>query len=511
MTRKSLYRLCALTLTVVICVVIFHDLGAANGKGQAESDMERGVWLYKHENYEEALGMFKKAKEGEPGSPVVEYYIGMTYKQLQDFSSAKPHLEAALTLEPKEAAALPELVSLLHQTDQIDEAKKWLSMASALKMDPAQRAFFDGLILMRDGNKPKEAIAAFEDAAKLDSSLKDTAKYFEAFCYMQTKKLTEAKNMFQQIRTNQPMSDMAFYANEYIDAITRKEDADRPLRMSAGYGVAYDSNTILAPDDPALTEGGGNQADWRQMATYNGEYNLKCGERFTLTPAYSLYYAKQSDLGFYDTVSHDISGQMAYNSDKMSIAFPVHYNWVSVDDKAYLSLVGIGNVNNIAFRRDQMFQTTFLYNRKDYLWQPTNYADNRDSNEYMWSAGWFNFFGRNQDGFANFRYTFNYDDTKGHNWNYFGNRFSFSSAVPVHKKARLSMALDYLIQDYWKTNSVYEKKRFDNVLTASSLASINITKNIEAQLQYVFVDNVSTLGIYKYKRNICSVTMKYNY
>ena len=126
MTRKSLYRLCALTLTVVICVVIFHDLGAANGKGQAESDMERGVWLYKHENYEEALGMFKKAKEGEPGSPVVEYYIGMTYKQLQDFSSAKPHLEAALTLEPKEAAALPELVSLLHQTDQIDEAKKWL-------------------------------------------------------------------------------------------------------------------------------------------------------------------------------------------------------------------------------------------------------------------------------------------------------------------------------------------------------------------------------------------------
>jgi len=509
MERYSAYHLVIAML--VLAAFIWSGASIAKEKSPEEADLEQGIWLYTHENYEEALALFKKLREKNPQSPMVAYYLGITYKQLQDFTNAKPNLEAALTLEPRVMNALPELIGILYQSDQIEEAKKWLDVAQREGMNPAQTAFFKGLVLLREGKNPEEAKRSFEEAGKLDDSLAETTKYFEAFCYLQSKKLSEAKDVFQELIRRQPTSDLAYFANEYVEAISKKEEAEKPFRASVGYAWQYDTNVILAPDDAALTAGISNKGDWRQATTFDSEYRFKYEDKLSVTPGYSFYWAKQSDLGFYDMISHDISLQSACNFKDASVAFPVHFNHVTVNDKAYLGLVGIGNVNNVAIGRNQMIQSTFQYNRKTYMWPVGVPDDNRDSNEALLSLAWFYFFGKNQEAFANMRYAFNNDYTKGSNWIYSGNRLSLTSSVPLTKMVRLTTAMDYFIQDYWKTNSVYNKDRFDNILTLSSLLAIKVVKDVELQLQYVFVDNASSIGIFKYKRQVYNVGMKYSF
>ena len=46
--------------------------------------LEKGIGQYKHENYDEALGTLKTARQEEPESTLAAYYLGLTYKQLQN-------------------------------------------------------------------------------------------------------------------------------------------------------------------------------------------------------------------------------------------------------------------------------------------------------------------------------------------------------------------------------------------------------------------------------------------
>jgi len=105
----------------------------------------------------------------------------------------------------------------------------------------------------------------------------------------------------------------------------------------------------------------------------------------------------------------------------------------------------------------------------------------------------------------------NYDDAKGNNWTYLGNRLSVASTIPISKKIKWSLSWEYFYQDFVKVNSAYEKARTDNVLTVSSLVAVNIFANCELQLQYTYVNDAASIGVYKYNRDIYSAGLKYEF
>jgi hypothetical protein len=184
---------------------------------------------------------------------------------------------------------------------------------------------------------------------------------------------------------------------------------------------------------------------------------------------------------------------------------------VIVNDKKYLQLVGVGNVDNVTIARDQMVQFSLQYNWKDYAWGENAHDEIRDANEYLWSLGWYYFFAKNREGVVNVRYAMNYEEAKGTNWIYFGNRVSAGSTIPLAKKVNLSVSGDWFAQHYIKGNSIYEKRRFDNVFTVSNLLAVEIFKNAELQFQYTYVNNLSTIGIYKYVRNVYGAGVRYKF
>lgn len=504
---------------ILAVLIIFHLLFFASALcvfspkayAQEQNDLQKAQWLFQHENYEEALTLLKALRTQQPRSSEVAYYLGMTYKRLQDFLAARPHLEAALTLEPVAKNAFLELIDLLYQSYQFEEAKKWIALAQEQAVDAAQLAFFKGLVLLRESKDAEGAIKSFEDAERLNPSLAQTAKYQKGLAYVQLKKFKEAKSIFQEIIAKDPNTDLAKFANEYVNALTRREEVAKPFHGSVGYALQYDDNVVFRPNDDSLATNISADSDWKHVFTARGEYKFKINDYFGVNTGLSFYGTKHDRLGYYDMMSYDFPIQPTLYFKKLSIAFPFHYNYIDINDSKYLEIMGFGNLSNLLVGKNQIVQFQLQYNKKDFYWAVEDPNDSKDAHEYLCALGWYRFFGANKEGLVNLRYAMNYEDTDGDNWRYHGNRLTFTAVVPLIEKLKWNFVADYFRQDFPKLHTTYHKGRHDDIFTVINLFAYKIHKDTELQLQHTFVYDAASIGIFKYKKNIYSAGVKYRF
>ena len=91
--------------------------------------LQEGISEYRQENYEEAIEVLKKAREEDPKSSVAAFFLGPAYKQVIDYPKALTHLKDAVTLTPRIKEAVVELIDVLIQVGNLEEAKKWVGVA----------------------------------------------------------------------------------------------------------------------------------------------------------------------------------------------------------------------------------------------------------------------------------------------------------------------------------------------------------------------------------------------
>ncbi len=262
----------------------------------AETALEKGIKEFQEENYEEALIFFQDARKTDPKSTTAAFYLGLTYKILEDPASAIPHLRDAVSYTPRIKEALVELIDVLIQTDRFEEAKKWIEVAEKEQISPARVQFLKGIGLLKE-NKNDEAIVAFEKAKELDKTLTQAADFQIANAYMRLGMLKESKKRFQSLITIDPKSDLAGYARDYEKAITDKLEAERPFRLSLSLGYKYDSNVNARPstgtvfDNPNYSSLVSGQEDYSLnasiRATYIAPFSFKTP--YNLAIQYSIY------------------------------------------------------------------------------------------------------------------------------------------------------------------------------------------------------------------------------
>lgn len=408
-----------------------------------------------------------------------------------------------MTHSPKIKGALIELVDSLYQLGQLDEAKTWIAEAEKEGIRPAQVAFLKGLVLLKDGNET-DAIPAFENAKGLDKSMAQACDYQIGIAYLKGRRFDEAKNAFREVAILDPGSNMANFANQYMDALTKREEAMRPLKFSFGFAWQYDDNVILKPSDESLAANIADKGDSREVYTAKAEYDHRFGDNFGIKGIYSLYWAKQNDLGFYDVVSNNFMLQPSIYFQKSLLSFPSGYAHTIVNDKNYLSSPSTSAIYNFMVGGSNMGQGFVKYQYRDYLWTPSTSDENRDGNDFGGGIGWYFFFAKNK-GFINLRYALNKDWTEGNNWEYLGNRGTATVLIPVVDKLNLTVSSDVFLQDFSNSHTTYNVYRKDRIYTLSSLIAYKFYKDSEIQAQYTFVKDDSNISVYDYNRNIYSV------
>ena len=484
------------------CLAQAVENPAKTNEPKAISNLERGIGQYKHENYEEALILLNKAREEDPKSTLTAYYLGLTYKQLQKYSEAIPYLKDAVNYSPKIIGALMELIDCYYQLDELEEAKKWIAEAEKEGIRPAQIAFLKGLVLLKEGDADS-AIESFENAKSLDKSMTQSCNYQIGIAQLKAGKFSDAKEAFEEVTLVDPNSTMANFANRYVDAIADREREMRPWKFSFGTAWQYDDNVVLKPGDDTLATDITDEGDSRYVYTAEAEYNKRFSDKLGLKSQYMFYYGKQNDLGFYDQFSHTFVLQPSMYFKNSLLTFPLVYNHTIIDERSYLSSPTASAVYNFMVGSSNMGQAYLKYQNEHYFWTPSTPDEDRDSNDVGGGFGWYFFYKQNK-GFFNLRYSIEQKFAEGNNWEYLSNRPAAILLVPLMDKLNATLSVDYNMQNFDNSHTIFHVYRKDKVLTASSLLAYKFYKDSEIQLQYTFVRDDSNINLYSYNRNIYS-------
>ncbi len=483
--------------------------------------VQKGIEQYKLENYEEAVDILKKARSQAPTSSLAAFFLGMAYKQIMDFSKAVANFKDAVTLTPRIKEALPELISLLYKLNDIEEAKKWIAVAEAESVMPAQIAFLKGLVLQKEGNNT-EAIAQFEKAQRLDSSLKQAAEFQIALCCVKARKLAEAKERFQAAVIANPQSDLATFARRYQDLVDERLFVERPFRFTVGLFGQYDSNVILKPDETAFAGGITNESSPVFMPSFRVDY-VPILEGPGL---FSAQYAFVSNFHENNSTTHDLTGNTisltpGYNFGRSALNFNLSYSHFALHGTRYMENITYGPLYRFLVNDRNILEVFAGYSIKNYFHDipPPDYENDRDAEGLNAYVSWVWLF--RKDSFFNLRYEFIEENTDGIRYDNQGHRVSANAIIPVLTDLKLQLSAAYFRQDYrYQVNypefiggffvNVPKERRDDNYSGSIGL-TWEMTRNTNIIVQYSRTENDSNDETSEYTRDLYTAGVEFKF
>jgi tetratricopeptide (TPR) repeat protein len=479
----------------------------------------KGIDYYKDGAYEEALDIFLKARQEQPTSSIIAYFLGLTYKRMQDFPKAKSALKEAVTLKPPVREAFLELVDVLYNLNELDEALNYLDMAEKAEIDPAQTAFVKGLVLLKQGRN-LEAVEQFKKAKGIDKSLTQAADYQIGRAYLQERQFSDAKRVFKEAITAAPETDLASLTKDTLDAIKRKLWEERPFRNTVSIGHQIDWNVVLNPNDPVFAAIA-DDYDNRDVYSLRSEYAPRLDGPFGIRAQYNFYLARQYNLERFNINSHAFTLIPSYDlKDRIlglpaMLTFPVTYNHVWVHANSYLRTINVGPELSFMITRSQIGRISAMYQRKEFP-QPapldTFFPDeDRDGHTAIVYMSWSYLFRKS---FLTARYEYWNEETDGTNWSFTGHKIGMAFSTPI-SIPHIGEIKSYIsVEGFWqKFDNEYinnlrsvinptgyppNKERRDGIFTLSTIFAREIYRNLDLQVQYGYSRDNSNVPVFDF-------------
>ncbi|MEW6068145.1 MAG: tetratricopeptide repeat protein [Nitrospirota bacterium] len=507
-----------LFIAILILFVLVATLHASEGI------FEKGLSEFKAENYEEALELFEKAYKANPNDPQLIYYLGLTHKEMQNFTEAEKFLKETIKLNLKVSEVNFLLAEVLYNMGNYDEALNTINDVINNNVKPAQSYYLKGLILMRS-KRNTEAIEAFKKAAEIDPSLRQQADFQIASIYLQDREFKKAGETFKGLITVDPTSDWALYSKDYLEAL---EKVVPPYRLNIGVGLQYDDNVLAVPVDESLVDIG-KQDDWKRTYSLLGEYAIYSSNSWNVRAAYSLNIVQYSKSDYttnsgetifsQDTVTHTVSLMPSYNTEKTVTSLLFSYSYLEVDYTKYTQSFNIKPMYTFTITGNHLGQVYFRYKRDDFNFEyymikfgyyPSE-DENRDANNYAVGGGYFYTF-KDGSGLFNIKEEIEHNDADGANWDYTGIKVSIGLLYPlIANTLKANLFLEEYHQGFSNVHSTYGEERSDDTITAQIFLTYTIMKPLDVSIGYTHINDNSNIDVYKYNKNVYTVSLEYRF
>ena len=482
--------------------------------GTPSALLEEGIRQYKEENYEEAIDILTKARQQDKTASAPAFFLGLAYKQTNDFQKALVQFRDATTLKPPIKDAVVELIDVLNQLDQLDEAVKWIDVAEKNNIYPAKTAFLKGMILSKKGQYAP-AIAAFEKSKQLEKSYTQAADFQIAIAYMADRKYAKAKERFQAAVTQDPLSDLGSFARRYQDIVEEQSFLQRPLRVTIGITGQYDTNMLQEP----LTYPGLPDAGTEQSLALNSSLRL---DYVPILPGRWLFNAgygavsrlHEKNSTRYDLIANTFNAAPGYDFGRFALNLSGNYTFVlkrgDYDNngggyRRYSENSSVGPLFRFLAKNNHIFELYTGYAVKDYFKTTPvgNPQDNMSACGLDSYLSWMWLF--QNGGLFNARFSFNVDNADGIYWDNRSYKVTANMIYPVWKKINLQLGGEYTLAPYAYENQYFNNTvRLDQIFTGIIGFNWYINKNITGLIQYTGTRANSNIYIYDYSRSLWS-------
>jgi len=128
-----------------------------------------GVVFFKNQQYDEAIEIFEKALQLNPGLINACNYIGNSFQEKKQFDKAIRYYEKALQINPSDPTAYMNIGIACHNTEHFDKAVEYFKRAIYLNPNIEEAYNYMGLTLIIQG-KLEEALKSYRSLLQINPS-----------------------------------------------------------------------------------------------------------------------------------------------------------------------------------------------------------------------------------------------------------------------------------------------------------------------------------------------------
>lgn len=483
------------------------------------ANLEKGITEYNAENYEEAMVFFKKALQDQATSSLASFYLGLTYKQVGNFSVAADHFRKAISLAPPVKEAYVELIEMLYNLNNNREAMEWVEASERENIKPAHVAFLKGAILLKE-NKNREAVESFRKAKAADAVFAQAADFQIAMALVKERKIAEARKSLNAVIAIDPSSELAGFAKDYENSIAAAMEKYKTWRFALGAGYQFDTNVISKPSTSLgvdLIDHALGKKDSSIFNTFRVEYAPMPEGSWFFNAQYNFYTNNYFNHYTYknDIINNTVTAMPGLNFQDGTLTFPLSYNHVWLGNNEYMKGLSWKPTLSIVTGSGLLWQVAAGVSDRKML---NPLSDDRSGKTYTASLGYLYPFHEGK-GMVNLKYEYSWDDAKGQDWDNNGQRASLNLLLPLKDNVGLIMSGDLFVQKYDNDNSVWgvngfpsgPTRRFDRIYTGSAGILWNLFDGLNLNLLGTYTRADSNFAVYDYERTLYSLGLEYNF
>lgn len=461
--------------------------------------------------YEEALTLFQQAVTADPQDYLTVYYVGLTYGKLGRYAESLPHLERTVGLRPNFALARQDLGVAYYQVQRYQEALMQLHVAERLTPANGMVHYYSGLCAYRL-KEYAAAQASLQRAAELDPALRYRAHYYLGLSLLAAGRREEAVQAFQVAASESPRTEVAGYAQQRIEEITKGRHqgrAEKRWKVRLGLSSQFDSNVLLQPDDEGLLLGrAGDGDDFRFTFFAGGQVDLWQGVSTYLRSQYDFYQTVQVELSEFDFQTHLFrltGGWSPVSFLTLGLEGGTHYFRLGADSYLHeyygMPFVGVSPLSwtytSLAYRLlDQNYLTTVFDPIRSGLLQTAS------ARQYFLLQGFERYL------FLGYQYT--EEDPRlraGNDFQRRGNGGEVGGRTPSPFGMALEALYAFRRDDYTFLNSrmSFTRAREDDRHSFYVILRKPLTPRVEVNVNYIGMVNNSNIADFEYDRHIGSI------
>jgi len=474
--------------------------------------LQQAIREYQADNYEEAIEILSKFRREHPASSIAAFFLGMSYKQVGDYERAVFHLTDAATLSPPVKEAPVELIDCLVQVKRYEEAKKWIAEAEKHRLYPAKVAFLKGQIFMAEG-KMDNAVAAFEEAKRLDPAYTQAAQLQIGLAYMGAGKYDRAKERLKAAITQDPVTDLATFARRYQDMVEELSFIERPWRFTISILGQYDTNMLQEPYATPSLSNVGKQNSYAMTNTVRVDYVPKLNGPWLFNASYAMVSnVHEKNSTSHDLLANTLSIAPGYNFGRWALNLSAIYTNVLRRDPSYTHYVDtydVGPLARILLKDNQILELYAGYLNKHYYFGALTPDEDQSSQGGSTYVGYTYFF-RN-GALINARYRYTYENAKGDNWENMAHTLTLNSIYPIWKSLRFQMGAEATFQNYLSEHTFFHKTRKDNIYNGMAGLVWDLNRYMSLTAQYDYTRAHSNIFLYDYDRSLYSAGVEFRF
>jgi tetratricopeptide (TPR) repeat protein len=492
---------------------------------EAQVFVAKAIVAYEEKRYQDALDDLNEALRLDPGNIDALYYTGLVNIALRRFDAAAEALGRARKERPGDLSVLFQLGVLYFGMGRYDEAQPLLE--DVFKIDPNLDGlgYYVGFLRYRQKDY-QGALRAFRATRTTDPEIAQLTRFYSGLALGVLGLPREAAAELDEALRLAPTSPLTGPAERLRSAIITTTDEQRRFRAQVRVGVLYDTNVAVIPTvtgDPLVLALQGQQTESPgELGALRLDYAfLRRGgfEAVATLSVFGIYYNQASNFSLFNPLGavgvtyrgsigalpYQAGLQYAYDYFQLGSTPFVQRN--TIVPSAALLL----NSWNLALLEARI-QTEQFFNQG-----PIPPQENRNGTDYMVGASHVMQLlnGKVQ---TRLGYQFDYDDTKGIDYQYVGNRvFAGASYTLPWFGITVSDSFDVWLRNYLNINAVFPitapgtVERFDTQYTNVLSLGLPLSHGMSLSLDWQYINQQSNIDVFAYKRNVVSLIMTWTY